>query len=185
MQWKSTFGAVVSVSCCATHAFSKPQRDSIRLLAGLGVEGDAHMGATVRHRSRFAKGQLMPNLRQVHLVHEELLEALRAAGFRVAPGVIGENVTTRGLDLLELPRGARLHLGREAVVEVTGLRNPCRQLDDYQKGLKAATLDRDPDGRLIRKAGIMSVVLVGGEVRPGDVIRVELPAAPLQKLEVV
>jgi hypothetical protein len=178
-------GTVTSVNRGATHGFSKPAQLGIRLIAGLGVDGDAHMGATVKHRSRFAKGRLLPNLRQVHLIHEELLEQLRAAGFRVAPGIIGENVTTRGLDLLGLPRGARLHMGASAVIEVTGLRNPCRQLDGYQQGLMAALLDRDSDGGLIRKAGIMSVVLAGGDVRPGDAIAVEPPPGPYLPLEPV
>lgn len=178
-------GIVVAVSRDAAHAFSKPVADRIRLLAGLGVEGDAHMGVTVKHRSRVAQDPTQPNLRQVHLIHEELHDELRAAGFRVAPGVMGENVTTRGLDLLGLPRGTRLRLGSEALVEVTGLRNPCRQLDAYQPGLMAATLDRDTDGNLIRKAGVMAIVLTGGEIRTGDPIRVELPSEPHVRLEKV
>ena len=175
-------GVVAAVSLSPQHQFSKPVQLGIRLLAGLGVEGDAHLGVTVKHRSRVAKDPTQPNLRQVHLIHEELFDELKAAGFQLTPGSIGENVTTRGLDLLALPRGARLHIGPSAVVEVTGLRNPCRQLNDYRPGLMAAVLDRDADGDLIRKAGIMGVVLAGGDVGPGDTIRVEMPAAPHQRL---
>jgi MOSC domain-containing protein YiiM len=171
-------GIVTAVSCSVTHSFSKPNAGSIRLVAGLGVEGDAHQGATVKHRSRIAKFGGTPNLRQVHLMHAELFDELRAAGFTVSAGQMGENVTTSGVDLLGLPTGARLRLGEEAVVEVTGLRNPCRQLDKFQPGLMAATLARDADGNLVRKAGIMGIVLEGGEVREGDPIRVELPPLP-------
>ncbi|GAA4563288.1 MOSC domain-containing protein [Planotetraspora kaengkrachanensis] len=176
---------VAAVSLSGTHTFSKPDQDVIRLLAGLGVEGDAHMGVTVKHRSRVARDPGQPNLRQVHLIHEELHDELRAAGFAVRAGDMGENVTTRGLDLLGLPVGARLHLGETAVVEITGLRNPCLQLDGFQNGLLKAVLDRDEDGGLVRKAGIMGIVVDGGEVRPGDPIVVELPAGPLHRLEPV
>jgi MOSC domain-containing protein YiiM len=178
-------GTVVGVCSDATHEFSKPRRDAIRLIEGLGVEGDAHLGVTVQHRSRVARDPTQPNLRQVHLIHAELFEELRAAGFEVAPGGLGENVTTRGIDLLGLPEGTRLHLGDEAVVEVTGLRNPCSQIDDFQSGLMAAVLDRDAQGRLIRKSGVMSIVLGSGVVRPGDAIRVELPALPHRRLVTV
>jgi MOSC domain-containing protein YiiM len=175
-------GVVTAVSCNAGHTLVKPNRDSIRLLAGLGVEGDAHLGATVKHRSRVARDPSQPNLRQVHLIHAELHDELRERGFAVSAGQMGENVTTRGVDPLGLPAGARLHLGEMAVVEVTGLRNPCAQLDRIQPGLMGATLERGQDGSLVRKAGIMAVVLAGGEVRPGDPIRVELPAEPFQSL---
>jgi MOSC domain-containing protein YiiM len=178
-------GNIVAVSRCATHQFSKPKQLSIRLLEGLGVDGDAHLGVTVKHRSRVARDPTQPNLRQVHLLHEELLVALREAGFDVAPGVLGENVTTRGVDLLGLPCGTRLHLGATAVVVVTGLRNPCSQLDRYQPGLMAATLDRDAQGNLIRKAGVMGVVLASGDVWAGDAIRIEPPPAPHEKLQPV
>ena len=124
-----------------------------------------------------------PNLRQVHLIHAELHEELRAAGFSVAPGQIGENVTTRGIALLGLPTGTRLHLGAAAVVEVTGLRNPCRQLDQFQAGLTAALMGHDENGKLIRKAGIMSIVLAGGDIRPGDPIEIELPPEPHLPME--
>jgi MOSC domain-containing protein YiiM len=178
-------GRVVAVSLSAVHQFSKPVQKNIQLLAGLGVEGDTHLGVTVQHRSRVAKDPTRPNLRQVHLIHEELLDELCAGGFQVAPGVIGENITTRGIDLLALPRGARLHIGDAAIVGVTGLRDPCRQLNDYQPGLMAAVLGRDEQGNLIRKAGIMGVVLAGGEVRTGDPIRVELLPGHKQRLEPV
>jgi MOSC domain-containing protein YiiM len=163
----------------------KPDQPSIRLLAGLGVEGDAHMGVTVKHRSRVARDPSQPNLRQVHLIHAELHDELRANGFTVKAGEMGENITTRGIDLLRLPVGARLHLGAEAVVVITGLRNPCAQLDRLQPGLLEAVLDRDMQGNLVRKAGIMGVVVTDGEVRPADPIRVELPPEPHQTLEPV
>jgi MOSC domain-containing protein YiiM len=178
-------GTIVAVSRSPGHTLSKPNEGSVRLLTGLGVEGDAHMGKTVKHRSRLAKDPTVPNLRQVHLIHAELHDELEAAGFRLAPGVMGENVTTRGVDLLGLPAGTRLHLGKAAVVEVTGLRNPCAQLNKIQPGLMAATLDRDAEGNLIRKAGIMAVVLAEGEVKPGDAIAVELPPQPHRALEPV
>jgi len=179
----SHHGRVATVSVSPTHSFSKALRAEIRLLAGLGVEGDAHLGVTVKHRSRVAADPSRPNLRQVHLIHAELFDELREKGFSVGAGDMGENVTTRGLDLLGLPCGTLLHLGDEAVVEVTGLRNPCRQLDAFQPGLMRAVLDRDADGGLIRKAGIMGVVRAGGAVRPGDPIRVERPPQPHRKLE--
>ena len=169
---------VEAVARHATHAFTKPTAPFIRLLAGLGVEGDAHCGVTVKHRSRVAQNPDQPNLRQLHLIHAELLETLAGAGFRVAPGVLGENVTTRGIDLLGLPRGARLRLGSTALVEVKGLRNPCRQLDDFQPGLMNALLGRDAAGGLVRKSGIMAIVIEGGDVRPGDAIGVLLPSGP-------
>jgi MOSC domain-containing protein YiiM len=172
---------VIAVSRSAKHTLVKPNQDSARLSAGLGVDGDAHQGATVKHRSRVARDPTQPNLRQVHLIHAELHEELRAAGFTVSPGQMGENITTHGVDLLGLPVGARLHLGG-AVVEVTGLRNPCAQLDRIQPGLMAATLGRNEHGDLLRKAGIMAIVITGGEVRPGDPIRVELPPQPHRPL---
>jgi MOSC domain-containing protein YiiM len=178
-------GIVTAVSVSGTHSFSKPCTESIRLIAGLGVEGDAHLGVTVQHRSRIAKYGHLPNLRQVHLIHAELLDELRAAGFAIRAGDMGENVTTSGVDLLGLPTGTRLRIGAEAVVEVTGLRNPCRQLNDFRPGLMQATLDYDADGSLIRKAGIMAIVVTGGDVRPGDPIAVELPVGAHQPLEPV
>lgn len=165
---------VVAVCAGTEHGPGKPVRERIRLLVGLGVDGDCHAGATIQHRSRVARDPAQPNRRQVHLLHAELLDRLTAAGYRVAPGALGENVTTRGVDLLALPTGTRLQLGPDAVVELTGLRNPCRQLDEIQEGLMAALLCREGD-RLIRLAGVMGVVVAGGELRPGDRLRVERP----------
>jgi len=173
---------VAAVSQSPGHTMAKPTQGAIQLLVGLGVEGDAHQGTTVQHRVRVRRNPLEPNLRQVHLIHAELHDELRDAGFSVCAGQMGENVTTRGLDLLALPTGAKLYLGETAVVEVTGLRNPCHQLDGIQPGLMDATLDHDADGKLIRKAGIMGVVLKAGEVRPGDAITVELLPEPHRAL---
>ncbi len=178
-------GTVTAVSLSATHTMSKPNTDAVRLLAGLGVDGDAHAGEAVKHRSRVAKDPTQPNLRQVHLIHAELHDTLREQGFDIAAGRMGENVTTRGIDLLALPTGAKLRLGANATVEVTGLRNPCYQLNGLQEGLMAATLDRDAGGRLIRKAGIMGIVLTGGEVRVGDSVQATLPPEPHVPLEKV
>ncbi|MET1073606.1 MAG: MOSC domain-containing protein [Umezawaea sp.] len=178
-------GTIEAVSRSSEHTFTKPNAGEIRLLEGLGVAGDAHQGVTVKHRSRVRRDPTAPNLRQVHLIHAELHDELRALGYEVAPGAVGENVTTRGVDLLALPTGARLHLGPSAVVEVTGLRNPCLQLDGFRRGLMKAVLDRDAEGKLVRKAGVMGVVLAGGVVRPGDAIRVELPDEPHRGLEPV
>lgn len=175
-------GVVTAVSRSAAHTIAKPNRDHIRLIAGLGVEGDAHFGPTVRHRSLAARNPHQPNRRQVHLIHAELHEELHAAGFTVSAGQMGENVTTLGIDLLGLPVGAKLHLGEAAVVEITGLRNPCSYLDRIQPGLMAATLGRDEKGNLIRKAGVMGVVLSGGEVHAGDPIRIEPPPDPHRPL---
>ena len=178
-------GQVTAVALDGRHRFAKPPALEILLVEGLGVEGDAHAGVTVKHRSRVARDPSQPNLRQVHLLQAELFEAVAGAGFRVGPGELGENVTTRGLDLLALPTGTRLRLGAEAVVEVTGLRNPCGQIERWQPGLLAQVLDRDAADRLVRKAGIMAVVLAGGPVRPGDGILVELPPLPHRPLEPV
>jgi len=166
---------ITAVSRCKAHAFSKLNESAIRLVAGLGVEGDAHLGEKVQHLFHARKNPDAPNLRQVHLMHEELFDELRANGFNVRPGAIGENGTTRGLDLLALPTGARLRLGGEAVIEITGLRNPCRQINAFQGGLTGALLGRDAEGRLIRKAGVMAIVISGGVVNAGDAVAVELP----------
>ncbi|MEU3840751.1 MOSC domain-containing protein [Streptomyces sp. NPDC028635] len=178
-------GTITAVSSNGVYAFSKPNRPSVRLLAGFGVEGDVHGGATVKHRFRMAKDPSQPNLRQVHLMHEELFEELRAAGFEVAAGQLGENVTTRGIDLLALPTGARLLLGDEAVVEVTGLRNPCAQIDGFRRGLLKEVAGRGPDGRPRFRSGIMGVVVAGGVVRPGDSVGIELPDGPHRPLKLV
>ncbi len=175
-------GTVIAVAQSAAHDFSKQTRGEIRLLAGFGVVGDAHGGANVQHRSRVARDRTTPNLRQLHLIHGELFDELAGHGFPVRPGDLGENVATRGIALLALPRGTRLRLGAEALVEITGLRNPCKQIDDFQPGLMQAVLDRDAAGNLIRKAGVMAVVLASGTIRPGDPIAVTLPDGPHQPL---
>ena len=178
-------GAVVAVSVSRRHTFSKEPQDVVRLLEGLGVEGDAHAGRTVQHLSRIRRDPTRPNLRQVHLVQAELHDELRGRGYDLTPGAIGENVTTRGVPLLELPTGSRLRLGAEAVVELTGLRNPCVQLDRHRAGLMKAVLGRTADGSLVRKAGVMAIVVAGGEVRPGDPVGVTLPPGPPQPLQPV
>ncbi len=182
---KAMSGIVTAVSRSPTHTLMKPNETRIRLLAGLGVEDDAHLGDRVKHRSRVARNPSQPNLRQVHLIHAELHDALRATGFAVSAGQMGENVTTRGIDLLGLPAGTRLKLGETAEIEVTGLRNPCAQLERIAAGLMAATLERDADGNLIRKAGIMAIVLVGGTVHAGDAVVAAFPATPYQPLKPV
>ncbi len=176
---------VVAVSCSPRHRFSKRTVDAVTLVEGHGVDGDAHAGATIQHRSRKRWRPQDPNPRQVHLLQAELLDLLRSKGFDVSPGDIGENVLTRNIDLLALPRGARVRLGADAVVEVTGLRNPCVQLDRFQDGLREAVLRRSEDGELERLAGVMGVVLAGGQVRPGDAVQVEPPAGELQPLRPV
>ncbi len=173
---------IVAVHRDSRHAFSKWPEPVITLIAGHGVQGDAHYGTTVQHRSRVAVDPAQPNLRQVHLLHAEIIDDLRARGFRVDPGTLGENITTRDLDILALPRGTRLRLGRHAVIEITGLRNPCKQLDRFQHGLTQAMLDKDADGGLVRKAGVMGIVVTGGDVRENDIIKVVLPAGPHQAL---
>jgi MOSC domain-containing protein YiiM len=177
--------SVVAVSRCPSHSFSKGNEQTVRLLEGIGVEGDTHAGKTDQHRSHVARDPNAPNLRQVHLIHAELHDELNASGFVVAPGQMGENITTRGVDLLTLPAGTRLHLGAIAIVDLTGLRNPCKQLNGIQDGLMNATLEKKPDGTLIRKSGVMAIVTAGGEVRTGDGIRVELPSEPHISLEPV
>ncbi|MCP2331845.1 MOSC domain-containing protein [Actinoalloteichus caeruleus] len=177
--------AVVAVSRSATHTFTKPAQRSIRLLTGLGVEGDAHAGTTVRHRSRVAKDPTRPNLRQVHLISQELLGELGELGYRVGPGELGENVTTSGLDLVALPTDTLLVFPGGAAVRVTGLRNPCHQINRFRPGLLGQVIGRDDRGEVVRRAGIMGVVVQGGEIRPGDTITVELPTAPHSPLVVV
>ncbi|MGW7436618.1 MOSC domain-containing protein [Streptomyces sp. NPDC054849] len=176
-------GIVTAVSSNGEYTFTKPNRDSITLLAGLGVEGDVHAGVTVKHRSRVAQDPTQPNLRQVHLIHEELFAEVRAEGFKVVPGDLGENITTSGIDLLGLPVGTLLRIGDHAVLEVTGLRNPCLQIDNFQDGLLKQVVGRDESGSIVRRAGIMSIVKEGGAVRPGDTIKAELPSGPHRPLE--
>ncbi|MFC9472573.1 MOSC domain-containing protein [Nocardia sp. NPDC056952] len=176
-------GTVIAVNSNGEYSFTKPTRPSIRLLTGLGVEGDVHAGTTVKHRSRVAQDPTQPNLRQVHLMHEELFTEVAEHGFAVFPGDLGENITTSGLDLLALPVGALLRIGSAAVVEITGLRNPCVQIDRFQDGLLKQLVHHDAAGTLVRKAGIMGVVVTGGEVRPGDSIVAERPPQPWKALD--
>ncbi|MGN8551060.1 UNVERIFIED_CONTAM: MOSC domain-containing protein [Microbacterium sp. SLM126] len=182
---ETSSGRVVAVARDDAHRFSKPTRESITLVAGHGVEGDAHAGATVQHRSRVARDPGAPNLRQVHLMHEELFADMAERGHGVEPGALGENITTAGIDLLGLPRGTRLAIGDDAVVELTGLRNPCSQINGLSKGLMKELVHVDDQGATVRLAGVMSVVRAGGEVRPGDGIRVILPAGAARPLEAV
>jgi MOSC domain-containing protein YiiM len=176
---------VVAVCRDGEHRFSKTPVDEIVLLPGLGVQGDAHIGVTVQHRSRVAADPTQPNLRQVHLIHAELFAEVGEHGFSVEPGQLGENLTTRGIDLLSLPQGTLLHVGDEAVVELTGLRNPCQQINTFESGLLKEVLTKNPGGEVVRKAGVMSVVLTGGVVRRGDPIVAKLPATPHRPLEPV
>ena len=174
---------VVSVSRDGGHRFNKQSRPEIRLIEGFGVEGDVHAGVTVQHLSRIAKNPAQPNLRQVHLIHAELHDELNAAGFDIHPGDMGENILTRGLDLLALPQGTLLHIGAEAIVEITGLRNPCAQLERFRPGLLKACLGRTPEAQLIRKAGVMAIVHRDGVVRSGDALRAEPPKGPHLSLQ--
>ena len=176
-------GVVIAVAKDAAHNFSKKLAPGITLIQGVGVKGDAHSGVKVKHRSRVKADPTQPNLRQVHLIHSELFDEVAEKGFAVGPADLGENITTQGIDLLGLPRHAILEIGDDARLEVTGLRNPCAQIDDFQKGLLAAVLDRGPKGDLVRKSGIMTVVLAGGHVRAGDRILVKLPDPPFLPLE--
>lgn len=176
-------GQVVSVALDGSHRFSKQSFPAIELVTGLGVKGDAHEGVTVKHRSRVAVDPSQPNLRQVHLIHAELFEELGVKGFSVGPADLGENITTSGIDLLALPRHTLMLIGPDVRLEVTGLRNPCGQIDRFQPGLLAAVLDRGPNNEVIRKAGIMAIVREGGRVRPGDPITVEMPPTPYLPLE--
>lgn len=174
---------ITAVSLSSGHTFSKQAFEHITLLEGLGVEGDAHCGITVKHRSDVARDPTRLNLRQVHLIHSELFDELHQQGFAVEASMLGENVTTRGVDLLALPVDTELQLGDDAVVRLTGLRNPCSQIDGLQKGLLSAVVERRPDGEIIRKTGVMAVVIKGGVVRQGDELIVNLPALPHRKLE--
>jgi hypothetical protein len=181
MQPESRGPVVVAVARDDRHRFSKPVRDEIVLVAGHGVEGDAHAGETVRRRSRFRGTWTEPNLRQVHLIQRELFDELAVEGHEVAPGELGENVTTAGIDLLALPRGTRLRLGDAAEIELTGLRTPCVQLDRFQPGLMRRLIRRERDTTRLR-AGVMAVVVEGGVVRPGDAVAVEIPVGPRHPL---
>ena len=176
---------VIAVSSSETHSFSKPNQDVINLIEGIGVEGDAHSGKTVKHRFLVKKDALRPNIRQVHLIHNELLDELNANGFSVNPGQLGENITSRGIDLLALPTGTILNIGYEVVIELTAFRNPCKQIDEFQEGMLKAVLYKDDEGNLVRKTGVIGIVRSGGEVRPGDTILFNLPPKPHQQLEYV
>lgn len=167
---------VVAVSRDAAHQFSKPVVSEITLIEGWGVEGDAHAGHTVQHRSRVARDPTQPNLRQVHLIHEELFGEVANAGYTVTAGQMGENITTRGIDLLNLSTGTLLRIGEDAVVRVTGLRNPCQQINGFEPGLLREILGRAEDGSTERKGGVMGVVIAGGIIRPADAISVSRPA---------
>lgn len=172
---------IIGLACDSEHRFSKRPCATLRLIAGLGVEGDAHVGVLVQHLSRMAKQPTAPNLRQVHLIHAELFDELAVAGFSVGPAQLGENVTTRAFDLLGLSQGTRLKLGAEAVIEITGLRNPCHQINGLAPGLMQAVLDYAADGSLIRKSGVMAVVITGGLVAVGDGI--QLQSVPLGHIQ--
>jgi len=180
---QSLSAVVLSVNRDSAHRFTKPSCEAITLLEGLGVAGDAHLGVTVQHRSRVAADPTQPNLRQVHLIHSELFAEVAAVGFTLRPGDMGENVTTAGIDLLALPRGARLLIGPDALIEVTGLRNPCAQINAFEPGLLKTMVGHDDKGRVIRKAGIMGIVLQSGVIRPGDKITVALPQEPHHALD--
>ncbi len=175
-------GRVLSVSLSGKHGFSKQTATEIKLLAGLGVDGDVHCGELVRHRYKVRQDPTQPNLCQVHLLQAELFDELAAKGFQVHPGEMGENVTTRGIDLLALPTGARLTLGKEAIVQITGLRSPCFQIDRFQAGLLKATVGKDVEGQVLRKTGVMGIAIAGGLIKPGDPIGVDLPAKPWRKM---
>ena len=176
---------ITAVSLSAQHTFVKANRSSINLIAGVGVEGDAHAGETVKHRYLVGKNPDKPNLRQVHLIQSELLDELNSTGFSVDPGQLGENITTRGIDLPSLPRQTKLCIGAEVIVELTALRNPCVQIDEFQEGLLKQTIHKDDKGNPSLKGGVMGVVLVGGTILPGDSIVVNLPAKPFNSLEYV
>lgn len=179
----SAAASILAVSLSPAHGFSKAPQPAIRLLAGEGVEGDAHRGTTTQHLYLKRKDPTQPNLAQVHLLAGELLDEVRSKGFTVAPGELGENVLTSGIDLLALPTDTLLHLGPEAVVQITGLRTPCSQIDGFQSGLQAQLWGpRGADGKRTRRAGVMSIVLRGGVVHADDPIRVELPPEPHRPL---
>ena len=184
-QLDAKLGAVKAVSCDAGHNFSKPVCNSIKVVSGLGVEGDAHFGKLVQHLYRNKQDPSVPNLRQIHLIHSELHEELHGKGFDILSGDMGENITTQGIDLLGLPLGTVLTIGDEAAIEITGLRNPCYQLNDFRDGLMKACLDKAGDGSVIFKSGIMGVIVKDGTIRPGDPIRVELPDEPYTPLDLV
>ena len=176
---------VIAVSCSAKHTFSKTNQPAIKLLAGIGVEGDAHSGRRVKHRYLVNKNAEKPNLRQVHLIQSELFDEVNAKGFSVHSGQLGENITTRGVDLLDLPTGTKLNIGKEAIIELKALRNPCVQIDEYQNGLLKEMIYKDDEGNTVRKTGVMGIVVAGGIIYPGDSIDVKFPSEPYNQLEYV
>jgi MOSC domain-containing protein YiiM len=173
---------VVAVAAAPGHQLSKRIVPEIRLVEGLGIQGDAHLGQTTQHQTQVRSDPTRPNLRQVHLMHAELFPELAAKGYEIGPAMLGENITTEGVDVLSLPRGTLLRIGRDAVVQLTGLRNPCRQLDAFRPGLAQAMFGKDENGELVRKAGVMSIVVSGGAIRAGDVIIVDVPAGRRERM---
>ena len=176
---------VVAVSRSEKHTFSKKNIESINLIYDFGVEGDAHAGKTIKHIFLARKDPGRKNIRQVHLIQMELIRQLKSKGFSVNPGQLGENITTQGIDLLSLPTGCKLHIGEEAVIELTALRSPCVQIDNFQKGILKEVIDRDDQGKMIRKIGVMGIVTAGGTVKPSEIITIEMPDLPHRKLEYV
>jgi MOSC domain len=174
-------GTVVAVAADRGHRFSKPTRDRIVLLEGHGVEGDAHAGPFVRHRYLARRRPRVPNLRQVHLIPSELFRSLSEAGFEVAAGDLGENITTTGLDLERMPLGTLIEFGLMAMIELTGLRTPCVLIDRFQAGLKRQVLSSDETGPPF-KCGVLGVVRSGGPVAAGDAARARLPSSRFRTL---
>jgi len=169
---------VEAVHLSDSHSFSKRAVSEVELIAGLGIQGDTHQGTSVQHRSRIAIDPSRPNLRQVHLLGSELFQDVAKRGYTVGPGDLGENITTIGIDLLALPTGTTLRLGSDCLISITGLRNPCQQINDFRDGLLSEMLERNDDGTLVKKAGVMAVVIRSGVVRPGDSIDDSLPPLP-------
>jgi len=179
-----TYPKVVAVACDKAHNIVKPLQDKITLIAGLGVKGDAHAGKTVQHRYDKARTPDTPNLRQVHLIQSELFDDVAELGMVVEPGQMGENITTRGIDVLALSRGTQLQIG-EALIEVTGLRNPCKYLNQIAPGLLKACIGKWEDGTILPKTGIMGVVINGGDIKPGDDIHIMATDRPYERLKPV
>jgi len=175
---------VIAVASDSEHNFSKITKPAITLVAGFGVKGDAHAGVTVKHRSRVAKDPSQPNLRQVHLIHQELFEDLSKQGYEVVAGQVGENIVTRGISLLDLPTGTKLEIG-EAIIEITGLRNPCHQLNQIKDGLMQKLVFKTENGDVVRLCGVMAIVLRGGDIKEGDEIQAILPKKPYIALQKV
>ncbi len=181
----SISGSVIAVCSRDAHLFSKENREEIELIKNFGINGDAHAGMYVKHRSRVKKNPKQLNLRQVHLIPIELLNEMKQHRYDLHPGDLGENITTSGIDLINLPLNSQINIGEEVVLEVKGLRDPCKQIEAFKEGLLKKMITKDADGNLIRKTGIMTIVLGGGIVKPNDKIEVVLPKKPYHKLEVV